>query len=371
MRRAPAIVLLPAERRQLRAWCRRTSGARLATRARIVLLAADGLTNGAIADRLKVNSETVGRWRSRFLVTRADGLVQDAPRGGSARRVPRTTVQRIVRATTARSPAEGPPWSTRSLARSLRVNHMAVHRVWRAQGLGGARLGADRGAGSDPRPRVDLVGAYVTTLVRALVFSVDPRPQPRPGSSLLPELVPNPTGNPEFSGPTGASEELVRALGTMGPCQRGQRGRAERESALLVFLRGVERAVGPGLRLEAVFDRPLGRLGRRASRWLASHGRYRVYTSPRPQAWAEAVDGWIRRWESAPLDRGSFVAAGEFATRFIAPEPTSPGPFAGFAWRSDRPWPLPRPAAAPPVHRPLPPIGEPLRPDPGASVPRA
>jgi LuxR family transcriptional regulator, maltose regulon positive regulatory protein len=336
MRHAPRIVLTAVERRQLKAWARPASRRRLARRARIVLLAADGLTNGAIASRLRVHVETVARWRSRFLVTGPDGLVQDAPRGGAAHRIPRSTVRRIVRATAARTPAEGPPWSTRSLARTLHVNHMTVHRVWQAQGLGNPRPPSTGDVASGAQPRVDLVGAYVTSLARALIFSVDS--QPAGGSSALPELLPNPTGNADFSGPTEASEEVVRAVGEISTAPPGPRGRTERESSLLVFLRGVERRARPGLRLEAVFDRPLARLGRRPMRWLAAHGRFRVYTAPRPEAWAGAVHGWMRRWGSAPLDRASFRAAGEFARNLSRAESRSALALERFAWRREALW---------------------------------
>ena len=55
----------------------------LAQRARIVLLAADGLSNVAVADRVGVNQSTVVKWRNRYLERGLEGLV-DEPRPGDA-----------------------------------------------------------------------------------------------------------------------------------------------------------------------------------------------------------------------------------------------------------------------------------------------
>ena len=60
--------LTQAERAELeRVVRRRKSSQRLAQRARIVLLAAEGLTDVAIAKKLRINRETAGCWRRRFL----------------------------------------------------------------------------------------------------------------------------------------------------------------------------------------------------------------------------------------------------------------------------------------------------------------
>ena len=85
--KAIAIVLGDEERDELdqRVRRRKTShGA--ARRARIVLLAADGLSNTAIAEKLGVSRRTVGLWRSRFAERRLEGL-DDEPRPGAPRKI--------------------------------------------------------------------------------------------------------------------------------------------------------------------------------------------------------------------------------------------------------------------------------------------
>ena len=79
---AVTIELSEDERAQLEAWSRRrTSAQALAQRSRIVLQAAEGLTNTEIAERLGVHRHMATKWRARFAEQRLDGLV-DEPRPG-------------------------------------------------------------------------------------------------------------------------------------------------------------------------------------------------------------------------------------------------------------------------------------------------
>src|SRR4051794_6463152 len=82
-----ALDLSEAERAELEGWARRRKTAQaLALRARIVLRAAAGLSNTAVAAELEVSKHTVGKWRERFARPRADGLL-DEPRPGAPRRI--------------------------------------------------------------------------------------------------------------------------------------------------------------------------------------------------------------------------------------------------------------------------------------------
>ena len=64
------------DRKQLICWSRRrTTAQALAMRARIVLLAADGLSNTAVAKQLSTTQHTVGKWMQRFLANGVDGLL--------------------------------------------------------------------------------------------------------------------------------------------------------------------------------------------------------------------------------------------------------------------------------------------------------
>ena len=87
MPRLKPLTVTDDERAKLDAWVRRPKTAqRLALRSRIVLAAADGQSNTAIAADLRVTLPTVVKWRQRFLDRRLDGLTDD-PRPGPPRTI--------------------------------------------------------------------------------------------------------------------------------------------------------------------------------------------------------------------------------------------------------------------------------------------
>lgn len=111
MRAAPAIVLLEAGRKRLTQLAKsRTTSARLARRAQIVLLAAAGKQNEAIAETLRIGRAQIGRWRERYAKGGLAVIERDLPRGG---RPPKVDAAEVVRLTTQTLPEAGTHWSTR------------------------------------------------------------------------------------------------------------------------------------------------------------------------------------------------------------------------------------------------------------------
>ena len=136
MRRACEITLHDADRTILERWSRgRSTPARLVTRARIVLAAAEGKENKDIAAELKITRGAVARWRDRFAELGVAGLEKDAPRGGRPPKARDDLVRRIIKMTTQQKPANATHWSTRTLAKALGTNRSLINRVWRANGL--------------------------------------------------------------------------------------------------------------------------------------------------------------------------------------------------------------------------------------------
>ena len=112
---AVPISLTAADRVTLEGWARRRKTAQgLARRARIVLACAEGGTNGAVAQALRLSRPTVALWRRRFAERGPDGLL-DEPRPGAPRRITDEQVERAVAATLEAAPPDATHWSTRSL----------------------------------------------------------------------------------------------------------------------------------------------------------------------------------------------------------------------------------------------------------------
>src|ERR1035437_10373984 len=137
MRVAKPVPLSADDDRRLRILSnRKRVEARVQMRSRIVLLAAEGMSDKDIAQKLGTDRRVAARWRARFLAAGVDGLLQDATRPGR----PRTArlaaaVQEVVRITLEVTPAGATHWSTRTLAEHLGTNASAVARTGRDHGL--------------------------------------------------------------------------------------------------------------------------------------------------------------------------------------------------------------------------------------------
>ena len=195
---AVAIELSDEERLQLEAWTRRrTSAQALALRSRIVLLAAEGLRNTEIAQRLDVNRAMAAKWRSRFAEHRLDGLT-DEPRPGRPRTITDEQVEEVIIKTLESTPKDATHWSTRSMAREVGLTQTAVSRIWRAFGLQPHRQETWK-LSKDPlfvdKVR-DVVGLYLDPPERAVVLCVDEKSQIQALDRTAP-ILPMLPGTPE------------------------------------------------------------------------------------------------------------------------------------------------------------------------------
>lgn len=172
----PPLSLDEAQRVVLQRWCRRcTTAAGLAQRARIVLLAAEGLSHAEVADRLGCHEDTVAKWRSRFVEQGLEGL-SDEYRSGAPRTVSDEQVEQVVAKTLEELPADGSThWSTRSMAKAVGLSQPTISRIWRAFGLQPWRQETFK-ISTDPHfvDKVhDVVGLYLNPPERAVVLCVD------------------------------------------------------------------------------------------------------------------------------------------------------------------------------------------------------
>jgi DNA invertase Pin-like site-specific DNA recombinase len=123
------LVLTETERDELLALASRPKTAQAAAlRARIVLACADGLENNAVAEKLGVTKQTVGKWRSRFVAHRLEGLL-DAPRSGAPRTSDDERVEAVVAKTLESVPKGATHWSTRLMASKMGMTVYAIDRL--------------------------------------------------------------------------------------------------------------------------------------------------------------------------------------------------------------------------------------------------
>ena len=173
------LVLSDEERSQLNAVAKsRSLPHALVTRAGLVLLAAEGMANKAIAKKLNLSQQSVSLWRQRFLKQGLRGL-HDELRPGRPRSVSDQRVAQVVRKTLETQPKDGTHWTVRSMSKHAGLSAPTVHRIWHAFGLQPHR---QRHFKLSPDPFFvekvrDIVGLYLNPPDKAMVLCVDEKSQ--------------------------------------------------------------------------------------------------------------------------------------------------------------------------------------------------
>lgn len=307
-----ALVLTEQEWDTLTRWSRRrkTSQA-LALRCRIVLHCAQGLSNQAVAAKLKVCGATVGKWRRRFVEHRLDGL-SDEPRPGVPRTITDEQVEDIVTRTLETKPKNATHWSTRSMAAATGLSQTAVVRIWKAFGLQPHRTGTFK-LSADPQfiDKVrDIVGLYLDPPVRAIVLCIDEKSQVQALDRTQP-LLPMSPGSPEKHthdyvrhGTTSLFSALNVATGeVIGRCLR-----RHRHQEFLKFMNEVDQLLPEedGVELHVVMDNYATHKTPKVRRWFARRPRYHVHFTPTSASWLNQVERFFAEITTKRIRRGAF-----------------------------------------------------------------
>ncbi len=307
--RAAVVVLSDDERETLERWARRPKSAQaLALRCRIVLACADGGTNTAIAQRLGVSRDTVGKWRRRFIAQRLDGL-WDEPRPGAPRTVTDDDVERVIVKTLEETPANATHWSSRSMATATGMSQSAVSRIWRAFGLKPHRSEHFK---LSPDPQFidkvrDVVGLYLNPPDAAVVLCVDEKTQIQALDRTAP-VFPLMPGTPERrthdyvrNGTTNLYAALDVASGNvisdLTPRHRAEEFRR--------FLNLIDRNVPAELDVHVVVDNSSTHKTPSIQRWLVRHPRFTLHFTPTYSSWLNLVERWFAELTQKWLTRGT------------------------------------------------------------------
>ena len=335
------ITLTDDERMKLTDWSRRpTTAQRLALRANIVLAAAAGRANAAIAADLRVTVPTVRKWRTRFAATRLGGLA-DEPRPGAPRTITDAQVEAAVTRTLEARPPGATHWSTRTLARDLGLSQTAVSRIWRAFGLKPHRQESFK-LSTDPffvEKVRDIVGLYLNPPERAIVLCVDEKSQVQAldRSQPIQPLLP---GRPEKASPdyvrhgtTSLFAALDVATGqVIGRCQR-----RHRHQEFLAFLDQIDATVQrpPGTAIHVVMDNYGTHKHPQVRAWFVRHPEFIAHFTPTSSSWLNQVERFFAAITARRIRRGAFRSVDELEraiedylkTHNVAPRP--------FVWTKD------------------------------------
>jgi transposase len=304
------LVLTDEERQVLEGWARRRKTAQaLALRSRIVLACSDGAAVSAVATELGISRATAGKWRSRFLECRLEGL-SDEPRPGRPRTVTDGHVEKVITATLEQQPPNGDThWSTRSMARSAGMSQSAVSRIWRAFGLKPHivqtwKLSADPQFIDKVR---DVVGLYMSPPENALVLCVDEKSQIQaldrtaPCLPMLPTTPARMTHDYVRNGTTSLFAAFDLASGSV----IAQPYRRHRHQEFLRFLKLIDTAVPPDLDLHLVLDNYATHKTPAIRQWLLKHPRFQLHFTPTSSSWMNLVERWFAELTNRKLRRSA------------------------------------------------------------------
>jgi transposase len=307
--RPAEIVLTEDERVRLQGWARRRkSAAGLATRSRIVLAAAEGESNTAIARRLGVSRPTVTTWRSRFSEHRLDGLL-DEPRPGRPRSVDDAAVEELIRATLETAPEGATHWSTRSMAQHLGMSQSTVSRVWRAFGLAPHKVDTWK-LSTDPlfTEKVrDIVGLYLDPPERALVLCVDEKTQIQALDRTQPvfPMLPATPARASHDYVRHGTSSLYAALDIATGKVIGSLHVRHRAEEFLKFLKKIDAEVPAGLEVHLVLDNASTHKTPAVKRWLQAHPRFVLHFTPTSSSWLNLVERWFAELTTKKLQRST------------------------------------------------------------------
>lgn len=321
MRRGrPKLVLTVSieEREMLQRWARRPkTGQALALRARILLRCAEEVDNSAVAAEMGVTGQTVGKWRSRFLEKRLEGLL-DEPRPGAPRQIGDAEVERVLTMTLESTPRDATHWSTRSMAKVSGLSQTAVSRIWRAFALQPHRSETFK-LSKDPlfiEKVRDIVGLYLDPPDRALVLCVDEKAQIQALNRTQP-LLPIRPGQPErrtHDYVRHGTTSLFAAFDVATGRVIGQFHRRHRSAEFLKFLDRIDSQVPAELDIHLILDNYGTHKTARIRRWLAKRSRFHVHFTPTSASWINLVERWFATLTQKQIRRGSHRSIHELET---------------------------------------------------------
>jgi len=287
---------------------RRRSAAGLALRCRIVLACAQGQTNTAVAEHVRVSVPTVRRWRGRYAERGIDGLL-DEPRPGQPRKISDEKVEEVIVNTLETAPPDGGThWSTRKMAEATGLNQTAISRIWRAFGLQPHRVEHWK-LSKDPlfvEKVRDIVGLYLDPPERAVVLCVDEKSQIQAldrSAPILPLLPGTPARMSHDYKRNGTSSLFAALNAATGNVIRDLHDR-HRAIEFKKFLQKIDREVPAQLDVHLILDNYSTHKTPAIHKWLAAHPRFHLHFTPTSGSWMNLVERWFAELTARKLRRG-------------------------------------------------------------------
>jgi transposase len=316
MRKIERMLIGAADRERLKRLVQdRNTPQKVVWRARIVLLASEGLTAVAIAAAVGKSVLTVRRWRRRYLAAGVDGLLKDATRPPRRKPLTPEKVKQVVHMTLHEKPPNATHWSLRSMAKAADISRTSVQRIWRAHGLKPHRVktfkvSRDKNFAAKV---ADVVGLYLNPPDKALVLGVDEKSQiqaldrTQPGLPMKKGRAGTMTHDYKRNGTTTLFAALNMLDGTvLGTCMPRHRARE-----FLRFLKLIDQQTPAKLDLHLIVDNYATHKTPAVKRWLKAHPRFHLHFTPTSASWLNMVERFFAEITRKRIRRGVFHSVAE------------------------------------------------------------
>lgn len=318
---ASPIVLTEDERVELESRSRsRSLPAADVRRARLILMLADGVPHSTIRKRLECSRTFVSDWQERFSKDRLEGLY---PRHqGSRRSAASLRLEARILKITQEKPTDGTThWSTRRLARKLKVSHMQVARVWARAGIK-PHQSSSYVASDDPdfeAKALDVIGLYLNPPQHAIVFSVDEKSAIQALDRTLPTLPfsPGRASRHGFEYIRNGTLSLYAALDTATGKVIGKTAERHTSAEFVAFLTSLVAGHDSETEIHIIADNLSAHKTKLVSQFLADHSNVRIHYTPTYSSWLNQVELWLSKLERDVIARGIFISTTDLADKLM------------------------------------------------------
>ncbi|HEY5180142.1 MAG TPA: IS630 family transposase [Dermatophilaceae bacterium] len=308
---AAALVMSNGQREALTVLARSsTSAHREVQRAKVLLMAADGVANSQIAANVGVTPVTVRSWRDRFA---SEGLAKFGQvRQGRGRKpgISAEKVEEIVRLTQHEKPSGATHWSCRSMAKAVGVSPATVQRIWSGRGLK-PHLVKTFKLSNDPQfeeKLIDVVGLYLNPPDKAVVLCMDEKTSvqalDRTQASLPMKRGRAGTMTSDYK--RHGTTTLFAALNALDGTVIGSCMDRHRHEEFLRFMRTIDKQVPKGVAVHMILDNYATHKHPAVKSWLAKHPRFHLHFTPTSSSWLNLVERWFRELTDKAIRRGVF-----------------------------------------------------------------
>ena len=334
-RTTQAVALSAADRGQLMQWnAAHGTPQQVALRCRLVLAAAAGESDLAIASTNGVNRHTVALWRGRVREAGIGSIWEVEAGRGRKPQYEQGKRDAVIAATLETKPEGQTHWSCRTMAKAQGISKSTVNRLWQLHNLK-PHLSRTFKLSRDPKfieKLTDVVGLYLNPPDKALVICVDEKSQiqaldrTQPGLPLKKGRCGTMTHDYKRHGTT----TLFAALSVLDGKVVGQCETRHRHQELLKFLRRLDREFPGKQKLHLVMDNYGTHKTAEVQSWLRRHPRFVPHFIPTSSSWLNLVERWFGELTEKAVRRGVFFSVPDLIKAiedFLAAWNSDPKPF--------------------------------------------